>query len=340
MSQPNLLELAKQGNPKAIATLLNRSLQPKGITVKASLKNDCLQLMLESEQIPDRQELVPFIRKGLTNLQAGSICNVKIYGQQIGMASPSWHEKFDLEKQQPSLTNSDEIETAMIYKPAEKEPNEVKEVASHKNSVNYHSSGIQKYSKPLEENNTQKITYKDVLEGLRIFFTNPVGGLPTFFASLGKPRALAVGGAFGLIYLICVLLVSLQNTQTPFIEYLGGYKIVMLCLIQFASILGASALTRKLFRGKGSFEGDVFIAGSSLLAPGFYWLLAINLGIANIEIIVGLTIICCIYTILTLYTGCHNISEISESKSPLAVSCMLIASIWLSKIMVSSFLSR
>lgn len=32
MSQPNLLELAKQGDTKAIATLINRQLQPKGIT--------------------------------------------------------------------------------------------------------------------------------------------------------------------------------------------------------------------------------------------------------------------------------------------------------------------
>ena len=37
-SKPNLLELAKQGNPKAIAILLNRHLESKGITVKATLK--------------------------------------------------------------------------------------------------------------------------------------------------------------------------------------------------------------------------------------------------------------------------------------------------------------
>ncbi len=33
MTQPDLLALAKQGNPKAIAALINRSLQAKGITV-------------------------------------------------------------------------------------------------------------------------------------------------------------------------------------------------------------------------------------------------------------------------------------------------------------------
>jgi hypothetical protein len=32
-TQPNLLELAKQGNAHAIAALMNRQLQPKGITL-------------------------------------------------------------------------------------------------------------------------------------------------------------------------------------------------------------------------------------------------------------------------------------------------------------------
>ncbi|WP_279239702.1 hypothetical protein [Scytonema sp. UIC 10036] len=34
MTQPDLLELAKQGDPKAIALLINRQLQPKSITAK------------------------------------------------------------------------------------------------------------------------------------------------------------------------------------------------------------------------------------------------------------------------------------------------------------------
>ncbi|MCT7967037.1 hypothetical protein NG799_11885 [Laspinema sp. D1] len=55
MNQPNLLELAKQGDAKAIATLMNRKLQPKGITAKASMKNDCLQIMLESAQVPPKK---------------------------------------------------------------------------------------------------------------------------------------------------------------------------------------------------------------------------------------------------------------------------------------------
>ncbi|MBE9124852.1 MULTISPECIES: hypothetical protein [unclassified Coleofasciculus] len=50
-AQPNLLELAKQGNAKAIATLMNHQLQPKDITVRGRLRDGCLQVMLKTAHI-------------------------------------------------------------------------------------------------------------------------------------------------------------------------------------------------------------------------------------------------------------------------------------------------
>jgi len=95
-TQPNLLELAKQGNAQAIATLMNRQLQPKGITTKAALKEGCLQIILESAQAPNQQALVVFIRKGITNLGAEPINKVKVYGRQIGEEFPAFIEEFSV----------------------------------------------------------------------------------------------------------------------------------------------------------------------------------------------------------------------------------------------------
>ncbi|MFB2933910.1 hypothetical protein ACE1B6_01400 [Aerosakkonemataceae cyanobacterium BLCC-F154] len=58
MSQPNPLELAKQGHPKAIESLINRQMQPKGITAKVALKNNCLHIMLEAAQDPLQKFLI------------------------------------------------------------------------------------------------------------------------------------------------------------------------------------------------------------------------------------------------------------------------------------------
>jgi len=124
MSQRNILEVAKQGNPEAIATLINRSLQPKGITAKVSLKDGCLQVLLKSAQIPDQQALVPFIRKGLTTLGVPSVKRVKVYGSQLEEDIPTWDEEFELRV--PDLVPStDTIRPLSAPQPKVSEPRPV-----------------------------------------------------------------------------------------------------------------------------------------------------------------------------------------------------------------------
>jgi hypothetical protein len=96
MTQPNILKLAKHGDTQAIASLMNRHLHPKGINANVAFKDVCLEVMLESAQVPNQQILVAFIRKGLTALGAVSVERVKVYGQQTGKEFPAWSQEFDL----------------------------------------------------------------------------------------------------------------------------------------------------------------------------------------------------------------------------------------------------
>ncbi|WGV24884.1 hypothetical protein [Halotia branconii] len=96
MTQANLLQLAKQGDAQAIAFLMNRQLQSKGITVKAILEDGCLQVMLESAQVPNQQALVAFVYRGITSLGTTSIEKVQVYWQQTGEDIPTWSKEFDL----------------------------------------------------------------------------------------------------------------------------------------------------------------------------------------------------------------------------------------------------
>ncbi len=96
MTQPNILELAKQGDVQAIASLMNRHLHPKGINAQVAFQNTYLEVILESPQVLNQQILVAFIRKGLTALGAASIEIVKVYGQQTGKEFPAWSKEFDL----------------------------------------------------------------------------------------------------------------------------------------------------------------------------------------------------------------------------------------------------
>lgn len=95
-TQPNLLQLAKQGDPKAIAALMNRTLSTKGITAKAALKDVCLHILLESDHAPNQKILVAFIRKGITNLAITSVERVKIYGKCLNEEIPAWNQELEL----------------------------------------------------------------------------------------------------------------------------------------------------------------------------------------------------------------------------------------------------
>lgn len=91
-----LLAQAKQGDPKAIAALMNRSTQPKGITAKVSLKDRCLQVLLEGSSVPDRAKSVEFVRDGMQKLDIQGIDRLKVYGRQVGQETPVWQEEMSL----------------------------------------------------------------------------------------------------------------------------------------------------------------------------------------------------------------------------------------------------
>lgn len=105
MTQPNILELAKQGDAKAIALLLNRQLQPKGITAAASLKDGCLQVMLEAIEVPSQQVMSAWVSKSIAGLGAASIEKVKVYGRQTGAKVPAWSQEFEVAGQNLPVAN-------------------------------------------------------------------------------------------------------------------------------------------------------------------------------------------------------------------------------------------
>lgn len=91
-----ILEMAKQGNPKAIAAWFNQVLQPKGITVLAMIKEDCLHIVLDSAQIPPQQDASKFIEKKLLQLSLTSLKLVKVHGRLTGQKSVSWTQQITL----------------------------------------------------------------------------------------------------------------------------------------------------------------------------------------------------------------------------------------------------
>jgi hypothetical protein len=97
MTQANILELCRQGNVQAIASLMSSQLQFKNVTVKVILNNDCLEVIFKSAQAPERENLVKYVRQEIIGLKITCIKKVKVYGFWEGNSSPLWSQEFNLE---------------------------------------------------------------------------------------------------------------------------------------------------------------------------------------------------------------------------------------------------
>ena len=98
MTELNFQELAKQGNlATAIASRLNSQLQSEGITASVNLHGDCLDVILEAEQVPREDTLVDFVRSQLTNLQPDLVRKVKVEGRKSGEVAAAWSQEFSVE---------------------------------------------------------------------------------------------------------------------------------------------------------------------------------------------------------------------------------------------------
>ncbi|MDJ0553122.1 MAG: hypothetical protein QNJ68_01495 [Microcoleaceae cyanobacterium MO_207.B10] len=95
-NKQKILELAKQGNPKAISLIINQSLQQQGITAIAGIKNGRLHIILESDPIPNSEDMATFIQNKIANLQSESLTKVKIHGRKIGNKSIIWSKTIQL----------------------------------------------------------------------------------------------------------------------------------------------------------------------------------------------------------------------------------------------------
>ncbi len=104
MTQLSVMELAKQGDPHAIAALINRSLASKGIHAEAQLEAECLKISLYAAQIPNQKAVITIIHRGMMILQVRQIERVKILTYRSDNNYLAWqHEIFLADSFEKSL---------------------------------------------------------------------------------------------------------------------------------------------------------------------------------------------------------------------------------------------
>ena len=95
MTQLSVMDLAKKGDPHAIASLLNRSLVSKSIHAEAKLEAECLIISLQASQIPNQKAVVTIIQRGMVVLQVKQIKRVKILTYRSDNQYLAWQDEID-----------------------------------------------------------------------------------------------------------------------------------------------------------------------------------------------------------------------------------------------------
>lgn len=107
-SHQELLQSSKQGDAGAIATLINRSLEPKGIIVEVDAKHRCLQIRVKSNRMLDQETIVQFLVRGIKKLDIESVDDLKIFSQSSGQRLPDWIQEISL-RDKPQRSPTEEV---------------------------------------------------------------------------------------------------------------------------------------------------------------------------------------------------------------------------------------
>jgi len=92
----DVLHRARQGDPAAIAVLLNQQIKTRGLAAQVTRQDQSLHIDLQSSQVPDQVDWVVYLRRGMANLQPAGIQWVRISGRVAGAISVAWTHTFDL----------------------------------------------------------------------------------------------------------------------------------------------------------------------------------------------------------------------------------------------------
>ncbi len=115
MTQLSVMELAKKGDPQAIATLINRSLESKGIHAQAEMEGECLKISLQALQIPNQKAVMTIIQRGMMILQVKQIKRVKILTYRSDNNYLAWQHELSLEPSpSKTLANSQAAHSANL----------------------------------------------------------------------------------------------------------------------------------------------------------------------------------------------------------------------------------
>ena len=197
----------------------------------------------------------------------------------------------------------------------------------------------------------------DTAVALHALSKDPTQGIAEAFEKLGPAKALQVGIVCAVIYDLSVLLCMFQlirafmggfeglahgrspEVHTPSLPSEAYIKGALAAAIPLLSIALSMTFTRLIGRGKGTWSGDIFVAGIALLPFAAPFLALSVLGVGNLEVVLVLFVVAACLLVLTLFHGFKDLCGLPPRFAAFAVPAALLVSGYLSKVFWFALLS-
>lgn len=106
MESQEILERAREGDPKVLAAVLNHALKPLGIRTQAAKRDRTLHIVLEADPSPNPAQTTLAVRKLISELDIQAVDQIILYGQQVGEESVAWRQDLSIQSDTIPVTSS------------------------------------------------------------------------------------------------------------------------------------------------------------------------------------------------------------------------------------------
>jgi len=193
------------------------------------------------------------------------------------------------------------------------------------------------------------------LGAVKILVSDPVGGLGKAYEALGSTKALTVGIAFLLVYIVSYLITGIFISDADLVvpwasikgyepnmvrllfgsgfEWGGYFKGLLLVAVFAAALIGALALFRMMLKSTAGIAADLFIIGASLVPVGLSGLLVALLmkilqpGWFGSVVYLGIYVAAHCIMIFMLFSGLTKIIGMTERKATIYMPLMFVCGV-------------
>jgi hypothetical protein len=96
MASTDILELARQGDPKVLEAVINHSLRAQGVSAKVRRQDNYLHLLVEAPRLLNSEKMAEALYRLFQNLGLHSDFVLKVYHRQAGERAIAWEQELDL----------------------------------------------------------------------------------------------------------------------------------------------------------------------------------------------------------------------------------------------------